>query len=146
MRPRLVEPSQISNEIQAWTEIFEQKNNDRISKMREEMENKLDAILMEIKTSKSTSMTTNPRSETNEIENMQPSGSGCKKSMGVNASDNESLDSENEDIRLKASKMRELRHPAKPIHQNDTTFDATVIFNEESDEEDYHTGYNEYSI
>ena len=25
---QLVEPSQISNEIQAWTEIFEQKNND----------------------------------------------------------------------------------------------------------------------
>ena len=48
-RPRLVEPSQVSNEIQAWTEIFEQKNNDRITKMREEMENKLDAILMEIK-------------------------------------------------------------------------------------------------
>ena len=69
---------------------------------------------------------------------MQPSGSGGKKSMRVNASDNESLDSENEDIPIKAS-VRELRHPAKPIHRNDTTSDATVIFNEESDEEDYHT-------
>ena len=40
--------------------------------------------------------------------------------------------------------MRDLRHPAKPIHQNDTTLDATVIFNEESDEEDYRmvTGAN----
>ena len=143
-REQLVEPSQVSNEIQAWTEIFEQKNNDRITKMREEMENKLDAILMEIKTSKSTSLTTNPRSEMNEIESMQPSGSKGKKSMVVNASDNESLDSENEDIPLKASEMRDLRHPAKPIHQNDTTLDATVIFNEESDEEDYHmvTGAN----
>ena len=134
LRPRLVEPSQVSNEIQAWTEIFERKNNDRITKMREEMENKLDAILMEMKTNKSTSMTTNPRSEINEIGNMQPSGSRGKRSMGVNASDNESLDSENEDIPLKASEMRELGHPAKPIHQNDTTLDATVIFNEESDE------------
>ena len=59
--PRLVEPSQVSDEIQAWTEIFEQKNKHRITKMREEMENKLDAILIERKTSKSTSMTTNPR-------------------------------------------------------------------------------------
>ena len=126
LRPRLVEPSQVSNEIQAWTEIFERKNNDRITKMREEMENKLDAILMEMKTNKSTSMTTNPRSEINEIGNMQPSGSRGKRSMGVNASDNESLDSENEDIPLKASEMRELGHPAKPIHQNDTTLDATV--------------------
>ena len=49
LRPQLVESSQISNEIQAWTEIFEQKNNDGITKMREEMENKLDAILMEKK-------------------------------------------------------------------------------------------------
>ena len=136
------------------------------------MENKLNAILLEIKTSlvfillppdpdgcmfpisfisdlglvvidvlllsKSTSMTTNPRSEINKIGNMQPSGSGGKRSMRVNASDNESLDSENEDIPLKASDKRELRHPAKPIHQNDTTLDATLIFNEESDEEDYH--------
>ena len=89
-------------------------------------------------------MTTNPRSEINETGNMQPSGSGGKRSMGVNASDNESLDSENEDIPLKASEMRDLRHPVKPIHQNDTTLDATVIFNEESDNEDYHmvTGAN----
>ena len=102
------------------------------------MENKLDAILMEIKSSKSTSMTTNHRSEINEIGNMQPSGSGGKKSMGVNASDIESLDSENEDIPLKASEMRKLRHPAKLVHQSDTILDATVIFNEESEEEDYH--------
>ena len=31
----LVEPSQISNEIQVWTQIMEQKSNDRIEKMRE---------------------------------------------------------------------------------------------------------------
>ena len=103
------------------------------------MENKLGAILMEIKTSKSTSMTTNPGSEINKVGNIQPSASRGKKSMGVNASDNERADSENEDIPLKASKMRELGHPARPIHQNDTTLDATVIFNEKSDEEDYHT-------
>ena len=103
------------------------------------MENKLDAILMEIKTSKSIPMKTNPRSEMNEIESMQPSGSKGKKSMGVNASDNKSIVSENEDIPLKTSEMRDLRHPAEPIHQNDTTLDSTVIFNEESDEEDYHS-------
>ena len=84
-------------------------------------------------------MTTNPRSEINEIGNMQPSGSGGKRSMGINASDNESLVSENQDIPLKASEMGELRHPAKPLQQKDTTLDATVIFNEESDEEGYHT-------
>ena len=48
-RSSLIEPSQISNEVQVWTENFEQKNNDRIMKMREEMENKFNAILKEIK-------------------------------------------------------------------------------------------------
>ena len=110
----------------------------RITKMSEEMENKLDAILMKRRTNKSTSMTTNPRSELKEIGNIEPSGAVGKRSMGVNASDNESLDSENDDIPLKASEMRELRHPARPIQQNDTTLEAKVIFNEESDEEDYH--------
>ena len=31
---QLIEPSQLSNEIQAWTENFEQKNNDRNMKKR----------------------------------------------------------------------------------------------------------------
>ena len=67
IRTQLIEPSQISNEIQAWTNNFEQKNNDRIMKMREEMENKLEAILKEIKFNKSASLATNSRSETNDV-------------------------------------------------------------------------------
>ena len=38
LETQFTEPSQISNEIQVWTQIMEQKNNDRIEKMREEME------------------------------------------------------------------------------------------------------------
>ena len=49
---QLTEHSQISNEIQTWTQILEQKNNDRIEKMREEMDNKFEAVLREIKTNK----------------------------------------------------------------------------------------------
>ena len=49
---QLTEPSQMSNEMQVWTQILEQKNNDRIEKMREEMENKLEAILREIRSNK----------------------------------------------------------------------------------------------
>ena len=69
---QLIEPSQISNEIQAWTDIFEQKNNDRIEKMKEEMDNKFEAILSEIKTNKNASTVTNPRLETNEMQDLQP--------------------------------------------------------------------------
>ena len=45
---QLTEPSLISNEIQIWTQMFEQKSKDRITKIREEMDNKLEPILMEI--------------------------------------------------------------------------------------------------
>ena len=49
---QLIEPGQMSNEMHVWTQIVEQKINDRIEKMREEMENKLEAILKEIKPKK----------------------------------------------------------------------------------------------
>ena len=67
----LTEPSQVSNEIKDWTQIMEQKSNDRIEKMREEVDNKLEAILREIKTNKSSSTVTNPRSDANEIQESQ---------------------------------------------------------------------------
>ena len=69
---QFTEPSQISTEIQVWTQIVEQKNNDRIEKMRVEMENKLESILKEIKSNKSASTVTNQRSKTNEIKDSQP--------------------------------------------------------------------------
>ena len=82
------EPSQISNQIQAWTQIMEQKNNDRIEKMREEMENKLEMILKEKKSNRSASTVTNPRSEINENRDPQPSGPKTNRSIGVHASNN----------------------------------------------------------
>ena len=123
---QLLEPSQLSNEIQAWTENFEQKNNDRIMKLREEMENKLDAILKKIKSNKSASTVTNPRSEMNEMQNMQPSGSKTNKSTGVHASYNENIGSEDEDYPLQASKMKDIRHPAKPFHRSETNLDRVL--------------------
>ena len=141
----MIEPSQISNEIQAWTEIFEQKNNDRIEKMREEMDNKLEAILKKIKINKSASIVTNPRSDIIEMQDAQPSGSKTNKSIGVHAFNNENSDSENNDYPLRASKMRPLKHPAKPLFQSESDRGVTIHSDEDIDEEeDYHmmTGDN----
>ena len=102
------------------------------------MENKLDAILKEIKSNKSASTVTNPRSEMDGIQNMQPSGSKTNKSIGVHASYNENIDSEDEDYPLQASKMRDLRHPAKPFHRSETNLDRTLVSDEDSEVEDYH--------
>ena len=67
---------------------MKQKNNDKITKMREEINNKLETILREIKTKKSVSTATNPRSETNETQDTQPSGSKTNRSIGFHASIN----------------------------------------------------------
>ena len=137
---QLTEPSLISNEIQVWTQEMEKRNNDRIGKMREEIDSKFEAILKEIKTNKNASTITNPRSETNETQNSQPSGSRDK-SIGVHASLNENSDSENEDHPLRASKMKDLRHPAKPMFRAESDVDVTIHSDEESDAElveDYH--------
>ena len=136
---QLTEPSQISNEMQVWTQIMEQKNNDRIEKMREEMENKLEAILKELKSNKSASTVTNPRSDTNEMRENQPSGSKLSKSIGVHASNNENSDSKNDDYPLRASKMKDLKHPAKPFFETETDLDQIELSNEESEQEDYHS-------
>ena len=77
------------------------------------MENKLDAFLKEIKSNKSVSTVTNPRSEINETDDMLPSGSKSKKSIDVNASKTENSESEDEDHPLKAFEMRDLRRSAK---------------------------------
>ena len=143
-RSNLIEPSQISNEIQVWKENFKQKNNDRIMKMKE-MENKFDAILKEIRTNKTTSTITNPRSEIDGMQNSQPSGSKSIRSNGVHASNIENSDTEDEDGHpLEASEMHELRNSASPICQNKPNLNETIVSNEDSEEEDYHmvTGAN----
>ena len=143
---QLREPSQISDEIQVWTQIVERKNTERMEKMREEMDNKLEAILKEIKNNKCASMTTNPRSDINEIQEPQPSGSRIDPPIGVHASNKENSDSENDDYPLRASKMKDLKHPAKPLFRSESDVDVTIHSDEESEAgiEDYHmvTGAN----
>ena len=54
---------------------MDQKNDDKVEKMREEIDNKLGAILKEVKSNETAWTMTNPRSDFNEIPDPQPSGS-----------------------------------------------------------------------
>ena len=82
---------------------------------------------------------TNPRSDFNEMQDSQPSGSKTAKSIGVHASNNENSDSENDDFPLRASKMKDLKHTAKPLFLSESDANITIHSDEESDiEEDYH--------
>ena len=68
----------------------------------------------------------------------QTSGSKTTKSIGVRASNNENSDSENDDNPLRASKMKDLKHPAKPLLRSESDVDVTIYSDEESDiKEDY---------
>ena len=100
---------------------------------------RFEAILKEVKSNKPASTATNPRSDINEMQDSQPSGSKTNRFIGVRASNIESTDSENDDYPLEASKMKDLKHPAKPLFQNESDVDVTILSNEESDVEDYHT-------
>ena len=102
------------------------------------MNNKLDAILKELKSYKCRSTVTNPRSEANETEDIQQSASKSKKSIGVNASNTENSESENDNYPLKASEMKNLRRPAKLFVRSETDLNATLVSNEDSEEGDYH--------
>ena len=111
------------------------------------MENKLDTILKEIKSNRSHSTVTNPRSQVNGTEAMQPSGSKSKGSIGVHASNIENSEPEDEDNPIRASEMTELKHPAKPLFRSESDVDVSIHSDEESDAEslqDYHmvTGAN----
>ena len=85
-----------------WTQILEHKNNEQTGKMRIQIGDKLESVSKELRSNKSVSTTTNPdRSESNETQNMQPSGSKSDTSIGVHASDNENSESENEHYLLR---------------------------------------------
>ena len=56
----------------------------------------------------------------------------------MHASYNENSDSEDEDYPLHASKMKDLRHPAKPFYRSETNLDEALVSEEDFEEEDYH--------
>ena len=98
-----------------WSQILEQTNDEKIGRLISEIEDKFEAILKEIRSNKSVSTMTNPRSETNGMQNTRPSGSKNEHFIGVHASDNENTDSENGDFPIRTSEMVQLRFPSKPV-------------------------------
>ena len=72
---QLREPSETSNEIQVWTERMSQENRSQINEIRQEMNNKFEMLLQEIKENRSVSAITNPRSKVDENPPQNPTSS-----------------------------------------------------------------------
>ena len=70
----------------------------------------------------------------NELQNKQLSESKKVQSIGVHASNNKNPESEDEDNPLKASDMKELKHAAKSLSQNELNLEDELI----ASEDDYH--------
>ena len=102
------------------------------------MDNRLQTIQKDIRTNKIASTTTNTRSETLELQHFHSSELETDWSIRVRASNLENSDSENEDNSLRPSGMKNLRHPAKPLYKSDLDLDATIVSNEDSEEDDCH--------
>ena len=83
--------------------------------MREELDNKREAFLKEIESNKKGSVFTNPRSDVKKSKTPNHRG---PKSIDLKAFKHQkNPDSEDEDYHLRASKMKDPRHPAKTLYQ-----------------------------
>ena len=71
----------------------------------------------------------------NEMQNRHLSGPEKVQSIGVRESNNKNSESEDEDNPLKASDMKELKHPAKSLYQNELNLEDEII----APEEEYNT-------
>ena len=83
--------------------------------MRKKIENQFELILKEIKSSIRAPTTINPRSDTNDTQNSQPSGSKGNRSSGNHASNNEISDLGKDDHPLRLPEKSELENPVKPL-------------------------------
>ena len=72
------------------------------------------------------------------MQNARPFGSENERSIGVRASNNKNPESENDDNPLRASKMKDLKHPAKSLYQNELNLEDEII----ASEEDYHKSFH----
>ena len=94
--------------------------------------------LEKLKPTQNASPVKNPRSDISETQDPQPSGSKIDKSIGVRSFNNVNSYSENDEYPLRASKMKDLYHTAKPLFQKESDVDVTILSIEESVEKDYH--------
>ena len=133
----LTEPSQVSNEIEVISQRLTEQNNDKMSQIEEQLNNKFEEILKEIRTNKNYIVITDEE----DAENNQPGPSNSKnKDLRNKHASNTTLDkNKNQDDRFYPSEMGELRQPYTPLGITEDTLDESIIINENRHEKaDHH--------
>ena len=109
-----------------------------VQKCEKKLETKLSQRIKEMKSSKKASSATNPRLDTIDTQNIQPSGSKGNRSVGVHASNTVDSEKDEDSHLLRPSYMNEWSNPSEPFSQNELNLDDTMISKKDSDEDDYH--------
>ena len=133
----LTEPSQISNEIEVISQKLTEQNNDKMSQIEEQLNNKFEEILKEVRTNKNYIAI----KDEEDAENNQPGPSNYRNKglRNKHASNSLSDKNKNQDDRLYPSEMSELRQPHTPLEIAEDTLDETIIINENRQEKaDHH--------
>ena len=133
----LTEPSLISNEIEVISQRLTEQNNDKMSQIEEQLNNKFEEILKEIRTNKNHLVITDEE----DVENNQPRPSNYRNKglRNKHASNSTSNKDKNQDDRFYPSEMSELRQPYTPLGIAEDTLDETIIINENRQERaDHH--------
>ena len=134
----LTEPSQISNEIEVISQRLTEQNNDKMSQIEEQLNNKFEEILKEIRTNKNRIVITDEE----DAENNQPGPSNYRNKglRNKHSSGTTSDKNKNQDDRFYPSEMSELRQPYTPLGIAEDILDETIIINENRQERaDHHT-------
>ena len=141
----LTEPSQVSNEIEVISQRLTEQNNDKMSQIEEQLNNKFEEILKEIRTNKNYIVITDEE----DAENNQPGPSNSKnKGLRNKHASNTTLDkNKNQDDRFYPSEMGELRQPYTPLGITEDTLDESIIINENRHEKaDHHNNFSPSAI
>ena len=134
----LTEPSQISNEIEVISQRLTEQNNDKMSQIEKQLNNKFEEILKEIRTNKNHIVITDEE----DAENNQPGPSNYRNKglKNKHASGTTSDKNKNQDDRFNSSEMCELRQPYTPLGIAEDNLDETITINENRQERaDHHS-------
>ena len=133
----LTELSQINNKIEGIAQILTEQNNTKMTQIDEQLSNKFEEILKDIRTNRNYTMT----NDEEDAENSQqgPSNSKNRSLRNKHASNTARNRDKNQDDGFYPSAMSELRQPYTFLGIASGTLDETVIINENGCETDHHT-------
>ena len=126
--------------MQVWTPGIFEKTNKELSDLRKEMNRKMEKMLKEMKNSRKAQSVPNRRYQEQNTPQAGTSKNTNNEDDEANASEPENQENEIQDNPFRPSNMNELKTPMQPLNIQNIDLNDSVIKNENSTGEDYHSG------